>query len=111
MISTEGAFKTLLARTLLYLVAGLLFGEVCGLGLALCLQPIIVVALVAPMDVNRIFTSDLPVLEEFSSFFQLVHHLEHGLTFVGIQLPAWLVVVAKCGVASLVRVSMLTFYF
>ena len=114
VISTEAAFNTLLTRPWRYLLAGLLFGAVCGLGLALCLLPGIAVALVAPIYVNRIFTSDLPVLEAFASSFQAVYRSEHGLAFVGIQLLAWLVVVvcvvATCGLASLVVVPMVSFY-
>ena len=67
-----------------------------------------------PVYVNKIFTTEMPVLDAFSSSFQAVYRSENGWTFVGIELLAGLLVVVvslcTCGVGLLVAPAVASFY-
>lgn len=128
------AFGALWRRPLRYLLAGLLFGVVSSAGfllfllyvlrfgvevaipagILLCILPAVVVALVMPVYVNRIFNTNKPILEAFTGSFQAVYQSERGMTFVGIQLLTVLVAtvltVCSCGVGLLVVIPMAMFY-
>jgi len=113
-IGVEQAFRTLFQRPWRYLLAGLLFSVVGGLGLILCIVPGVAVSLVGPVYVNRIFNSDTPVLEAFTGSFQAVFGSSKGWEFVGIQVLVFLVLVVvtvcTCGVGGLVALPVSTFY-
>lgn len=113
-ITPHDAFQALLRRPLRYLLAGLLFTLVTVIGLMLCVLPGLVVALVMPVYVNRVFVTDQPLPEAFSGSFQAVFRSPKGLTFLGIELLAWLLVlvvsVCTCGVGALLAVPVSTFY-
>ena len=113
-ITVDRAFQTLLNRPWRYLLAGLLFIAASGIGLLACILPGIAVALVTPVYVNKIFTTDMPILDAFGSSFQSVYRSENGWTFVGIELLAGLVVVVvsfcTCGVGLFVAPAVGSFY-
>ncbi|MCS5697671.1 hypothetical protein NZK32_01245 [Cyanobium sp. FGCU-52] len=113
-IGVEQAFRTLVQRPWRYLLAGLLFSVVGALGLILCILPGVAVSLVGPVYVNRIFTTDIPVLQAFTGSFQAVYGSSKGWEFVGIQVLVFLVVLAvavcTCGLGALVAVPVSTFY-
>ncbi|WP_259702829.1 MULTISPECIES: hypothetical protein [Synechococcales] len=114
IITVRQAFKTLLRRPWRYLLAGFLFSFAMGVGLVLCILPGIAIALTGPIYVNRIFNTEAPVLEAFSSSFQVVYRSSEGRSFAGLQLLVWLIVVAitlfTCGLGALVAVPVSTFY-
>lgn len=114
VITINAAFSALLKRPFRYLLAGLLFSLVAAIGFLLCILPGIAVALVMPVYVNRIFLTDEPVFNAFSRSFQAVYRSPNGLTFVGIELLAWLMVVVvsvcTCGLGALLAVPVSTFY-
>ena len=91
-ITLQAAFAALLRRPLRYLLAGLLFSLVMGIGFVLCILPGIAVALVMPVYVNRIFLTDQSITDAFAASFQAVYRSPHGWDFVGIEVLAWLVV-------------------
>ena len=113
-ITVERAFSTLFQRPWRYLLAGLLFAVVSAIGLVLCVLPGIAVALVTPVYVNKIFTTDMTIMDAFSSSFQAVYRSENGWTFIGIELLAGLVVVVvticTCGVGLFVAPAVGSFY-
>ncbi|KEF42534.1 MAG: hypothetical protein ER33_05655 [Cyanobium sp. CACIAM 14] len=113
-IGPETAFRLLMQRPVRYLLAGALFTVVAALGFVLCLLPGLAVTLVMPVYVNKVFLSELPILDAFSSSFQAVYGSPAGRRFAGIELVAWLLVlvvsVFTCGLASLVAVPVATFY-
>lgn len=80
----------------------------------LCILPGIAVALVGPVYVNKVFTTDQPVLDAFGASFQAVYRSPKGLEFVGIELLTGLVVgvvsVVTCGLGALVAVPVASFY-
>ena len=110
----QAAFAALLRRPLRYLLAGLLFSLVMGIGFVLCILPGIAVALVMPVYVNRIFLTDQSITDAFAASFQAVYRSPHGWEFVGIEVLAWLVVlvvsVCTCGIGALLAVPVSTFY-
>ncbi|MEA5389703.1 hypothetical protein VB738_00385 [Cyanobium gracile UHCC 0139] len=114
IIDTEGALRVLLHRPVRYLLAGVLFTAVAVVGFVLCILPGLAVTLVMPIYVNKIFLTDSPILDAFSSSFQAVYGSPQGRVFAGIELLAWLLVLVvslfTCGLASLVAVPVATFY-
>jgi len=114
IIDTEAALRVLLHRPVRYLLAGVLFTVVAAVGFVLCILPGIAVTLVMPIYVNKVFLTDSPILDAFSSSFQAVYGSPQGRTFAGIELLAWLLVLVvsifTCGLASLVAVPVATFY-
>jgi hypothetical protein len=114
IIGTEAALRVLMHRPVRYLLAGVLFTVVAAIGFVLSILPGIAVTLVMPVYVNKVFLSDSPILEAFSSSFQAVYGSPKGRTFAGIELIAWLLVLVvtifTCGLASLVAVPVATFY-
>ncbi|SBO44902.1 hypothetical protein [Cyanobium sp. NIES-981] len=113
-IGIEAAFQALFRRPWRYLLAGLLFSLVTVIGLLLCVLPGIAVALVGPVYVNKVFNTDLPVLETLRLSFQAVYRSPRGWEFVGIELLTGLVVavvsVVTCGLGALVAVPVSSFY-
>lgn len=113
-ITLQAAFAALLRRPLRYLLAGLLFSLVMGIGFVLCILPGIAVALVMPVYVNRIFLTDQSITDAFAASFQAVYRSPHGWEFVGIEVLAWLVVLVvsmcTCGIGALLAVPVSTFY-
>jgi hypothetical protein len=114
VITVEAAFRELLRRPGRYLLAGLLFSLVAALGFVLCIVPGILVALVMPIYVNRIFLTDQPITDAFAASFQAVYRSPNGGSFVAIEILAWLLValvsVCSCGLGALLAVPVSTFY-
>jgi hypothetical protein len=114
IISAEAAFKALLERPLRYLLAGVFFSLVAGIGFVLCILPGIAVALVMPVYVNRIFLTDRPILEIFSASFQAVYRSKNSFSFVIVELVAILLVfvvsLCTCGLGALIAVPTCNFY-
>jgi hypothetical protein len=113
-VTTEMAFGVLLQRPVRYLLAGLLFAIIVGIGFLLCILPGLAVTLVMPVYVSKVFLTEMPIMEAFSSSFQAVYGAPQGRLFAGIELLAWLLVllisVCTCGLAALVAVPVATFY-
>ena len=113
-ITVERAFRSLMERPWRCLLAGILFWIVSVIGFVLCILPGIAVALVTPVYVSKIFTTNMPILDAFSSSFQAVYRSENGWTFVGIEVLAALVVVVvslcTCGIGLLVALPVASFY-
>ena len=114
VITVEAAFRELLRRPGRYLLAGLLFSLVAALGFVLCIVPGILVALVMPIYVNRIFLTDQPITDAFAASFQAVYRSANGGSFVLLEILAWLLValvsVCSCGLGALLAVPVSTFY-
>ncbi|MEI8250501.1 MAG: hypothetical protein WCF98_04965 [Synechococcus sp. ELA057] len=114
VITVEAAFRELLRRPGRYLLAGVLFSLVAALGFVLCIVPGILVALVMPIYVNRIFLTDQPITDAFAASFQAVYRSPNGGSFIVIEILAWLLValvsVCSCGLGALLAVPVSTFY-
>ena len=113
-VTFEVAFAALIARPWRYLLAGALYVILSTIGFLLCFLPGLAVALVLPVYVSKIFTTDMSILDAFGSSFQAVYRSENGWTFVGIELIAWLlvfvVVVCTCGVGLVFAPAVAGFY-
>ena len=113
-VTFEIAFGVLIARPWRYVLAGALYVILSTIGFLLCFLPGLAVALVLPVYVSKIFTTDMAILEAFGSSFQAVYRSENGWTFVGIELIAWLlvfvVVVCTCGVGLVFAPAVASFY-
>jgi len=108
------AFKALSRRPWRYLIAGILFVIAVLVGFTFCIMPGIVVLLVAPVYVGKIFTTELSILAAFGSSFQAVYCSENSFTFVAIEIVVGLVVIAvsvfSCGLGLLFAPSIASFY-
>ena len=114
-VVTVGAAMALLReRFWRYVLAGLFFSSVMTIGLLLCVLPGLAVALVTPVFVNRIFVTEMGIGEAFSQSFQVVYRSENGMSFVGLEVLAFIVAglftFLTCGLAVLVVVPMASFY-
>ena len=113
-ITVNAAFTALLDRPLRYLLAGFLFSLVAGIGLVLCILPGLAVLLVMPIYVNRIFLTNQSITDAFAASFQAVYRSSNGMSFLGIEILAWFLVlvvsVCTCGLGALVAVPVSTFY-
>jgi hypothetical protein len=113
-IDAEAALRVLMHRPVRYILAGALFTIVAAIGFVLCILPGLAVTLVMPVYVNKVFLTDSPILDAFSSSFQAVYGSPQGRNFAGIELLAWLLVlvvsVFTCFLGSLVAVPVATFY-
>ena len=113
-ITVQAAFAELLRRPWRYLLAGLFFSLVMTIGFVLCIVPGIVVALVMPIYVNRIFLTDQSITDAFAASFQAVYRSANGPDFLGIEILAWVLVVVvsvcTCGLGALLAVPVSSFY-
>lgn len=114
VITAGGAFRILFGRFWRHLGAGVLFSLAVGVGWLFCLLPGLVVALTYPIFVNKIFTTDQPVLDAFGSSFKALYGSPEKWSFLGIQVLAWLLVLVvtfcTCGLGGLVAVPVSTFF-
>ena len=114
VITVQAAFAALMRRPLRYLLAGVLFTLALTIGFVFCIVPAIVVALVTPIYVNRIFLTDQSITDAFAASFQAVYGSEKGRSFAGIEILTWLLVllvsVCTCGLGALVAVPVGSFY-
>lgn len=113
-LTIGGAFGLLFARPWRYLIAGLLFSIVLGLGLCACLVPGLAVAFTYPIYVNKIFNTDQPILDAFSASFQALYRHNEKWSFLGIQTLFYLALVVvsfcTCGLGLIVGVPLSAFY-
>ena len=112
-ISFGAAVRILKSKPGRYLMAGILFFVAYLLGIIFCIVPGLAVLLVTPIYVNKVFNTDLPVLDAFSSSFSVVFKGE-GWSFVGVQILTGIIVaistVCTCGVGALFAMPMAAFY-
>jgi len=113
-ISVNDAFGILFKRFWRYLLAGILLALAAVVGFFFCILPGVAVLLVTPVYVNKIFTTEMTILDAFGSSFQAVFRSENGWTFVLIQILTGLVVIVvsviTCGLGLLFAPAMGGFY-
>jgi hypothetical protein len=107
VITPATALRLLAQRPLRYFLAGVLATVWIVVGLLLCVLPGLAIAMVMPVYINRIFTTDQSVGEALISSFQAVYGHAKAWQFLLIQLIAWLLL-ALVAVASLMVVVALT---
>ena len=83
-------------------------------GLLVSLIPCIVVLLTMPVYVNKIFATEMSVLDAFTSSFSAVYKSERGWAFVGIQLLVGIGIFifsfCTCGLGALIAAPVGIFY-
>lgn len=114
VMTPDQAISVFMQRPLRYLLAGILFFLAMLLGFVCCYFPGLIIALVMPIYANRVFLMDQSIPDAFAASFQADCRSPNGLSFVGIQLLAWIVVaivtMSTCGLAGLVPMPMSNFY-
>ncbi|MFL0756415.1 MAG: hypothetical protein AB8B45_03910 [Prochlorococcus sp.] len=114
VVTPGGAFGALFSRPMRYIGAGILFSIASLIGTIFCIIPGIAVGLTYPVFVNKIFTTDIPIMDAFSSSFSALYKSEAGWSFVGIQILAFICVfltsVCTCGLGALIAIPIGTFY-
>ena len=114
VVTPGGAFGALFSRPMRYIGAGILFFIAALIGTIFCIIPGIAVGLTYPVFVNKIFTTDMPIMDAFSSSFSALYKSEAGWSFVGIQILAFICIllttICTCGLGALIAVPIGTFY-
>jgi len=105
VITIGRSFGLIMERPWRYVWAGIVFTFAVAIGSFLCYIPGLAVAFVGPVYTNKIFNSDLAVMEAFSSSFSAVYKSEHLWPFIGIQILIGLVVslvnLFSCGILGI----------
>ena len=114
VITLGKAFSVLFKRPWRYLVAGLFFSVVSTIGFGFCVLPGIVIALIVPIYVNRIFLTEMGIGDSFASSFQAMYRSPAGRSFLVAELLTWLLVmlvsICTCGLGTLIAIPMAGFY-
>ena len=114
VVTISAALQLLTGRWWRYVLAGLFFSLATSIGFVLCILPGIAVALVTPVFVNRIFVTEMTIGEAFSQSFQVAYRSQNGLSFVGLEVLAGLVVgllaLVTCGLGVFVVIPMASFF-
>ncbi len=83
-------------------------------GLLVCFIPCILVCLTMPVYINKIFATEMSVLDAFASSFSAIYKSGKGWTFVGIQLLVGICIVivslCTCGLGALIAAPVGIFY-
>ena len=113
VITFRDALTILRANSIRYIMAGVFFTAAMSLGFAFCIIPGIAVALVTPIYVNKVFNSQLSIIEAFSSSFSAVYKGK-GWSFVGqqvlIAIAVQFVSLCTCGVGLIIALPLAFFY-
>jgi hypothetical protein len=75
-----------------YVLAGLLVSAATGIGLLACLVPGLIVAIITPIYIRRVFTSEEPIWTAFLACFRDLFNSGYGWGLVGYELLAGLLV-------------------
>lgn len=114
VVTTSKAFGDILARPARYILAGVLITIAATVGYLLCIVPGILVSLVFPIYIHKIFNTDISVLQSFLSSFKSVFSTSAGWEFVAIQIAVFLLIfvssVLTCGLGALVATPVATFF-
>ena len=114
VITWKVPYKELKKNFIRYLLAGLLFSGVLGIGFLFCILPGIVISLIGPAYTNKIACSDIPILKAFTSSFQSVFKSPNLWPYIGMQILAVLIyiipTVCTCGIGSIVTLPLLSIY-
>jgi hypothetical protein len=102
VVAIGQSFGLLMERPWRYILAGILFGIVLNVGLNLCYLPGLAVAIVGPVYINKIFTTDQGVVDAFSSSFSAVYRSEHLWPFIGVQFLVGIVAIVACSCSCLI---------
>lgn len=75
-----------------YLLAGLLASAATGIGLLACIVPGVIVAIITPIFIRRVFTSEQLIWPAFLASFRDLFNSDYGWGLVGFELLAGLLV-------------------
>ena len=106
VVSIGRAFGVLFRRPWRYLLAGIFFQAIFNFGLFLCILPGVVVLLLGPAYVTKIFTTDLTIFSAFGSSFQAVYRSRRGRAFVAIELLVIAILLVLATLLGLASASM-----
>ena len=114
IITWKVPYKELKKNFIRYLLAGLLFSGVLGIGFLFCILPGIVISLIGPAYTNKIACSDMPILKVFTSSFQSVFKSPNLWPYIGMQFLASFIyivpTICTCGIGSIITLPLLSIY-
>lgn len=113
VVTSGAALKLLWDRPWRYIWAGMVFSLAVFIGNLLFI-PGLAISFVGPVYVNKVFTTNLSVLDAFTSSFGAVYKSDQWLPFIGIQILAGLVAMiaysCSCGLIGFLVIPALSFY-
>ena len=113
VVGFSDVYSILMSRLGRYILAGVLFTVASTLGIFICVLPGLIIFASMPVYVNKVFTTDQPVWDCFTSSFASVYGSEKGWALVGIQLMAFLLAFVTCGfciIGLIVYIPLVTFF-
>ena len=114
IITWKVPYNELKKNFIRYLLAGLLFSGVLGIGFLFCILPGIVISLIGPAYTNKIACSDMPILKAFTSSFQSVFKSPNLWPYIGMQFLAGFIylvpTICTCGIGSIITLPLLSIY-
>ena len=113
-ITVQAAFAALLQRPWRYLWAGVFFSALVLVGFLFCVRPGVLIVFVTPLNVNRIFNTNLTVTGAFSASVQALFRSPQGMPYLGLELLTTLLVlvvsICTCGFGALLALPVSSFY-
>lgn len=114
IVTTSQAFRDIAARPVRFIFAGLLITIAATVGYLLCVIPGIIVSLIFPAYIHKIFNTDISVFQSFFDSFKSVYGSSAGWEFVVVQFAVYLLVfistLLTCGLGALVAAPVATFF-
>ena len=114
VITVQAAFAALFEKPWRYLWAGVLFTVLVLVGFLFCVLPGVLILLVTPLYVNRIFNTNLSVTDAFAASVQVLFRSPQGIQYLGLELLTTLLVlvvsICTCGFGALLALPVSSFY-
>ncbi len=114
VVSFKQLLNILKSRFWRYILAGAFWSIAVLLGYLFCIVPGIILALITPVYVQKIFTTNLTVLESFKNSWSSVFNSGKAGGFFGVSILVGLVTgictILTCGIGGLIFVPMAYFY-
>ena len=114
IITWKVPYKVLSKDLKRYLLAGFLYTICLVIGYLFCVVPGIAISFIGPVYVNKIFCSDLSVVDALKSSFQAVFKSPNLWSYIGMTILAGflylLLTTCSCGIGSIITFPLLSIY-
>ncbi len=113
-VTIKETFNHLFRKPLRYIVAGIFYTITLFIGILFCIIPGIIILFITPIYINRVFTTELGIIEAFGESFQSLFHSQNWISFCLISFSAGLltsiITICTCFIGGLVAIPMCALY-
>ena len=114
IITPKMSVKILFSRPWRYLLAGIFYSLLTLLGYLFLIVPGILMSIITPIYVNRIFTTDLPIVTALSNSFRSLFSSSRAFGFLLmsllVQIISWLLIIFTLGLGYFLVFPLQAFY-